>query len=99
MMSIVNAIYTALFPLKGALPSLSIDCSLNQCILENKSHSKMEIKEIMLMKTLQPNGNNRNHVNGTALNYFIEDENNTVLGDFHSSPPSMLHLSLSISRA
>jgi hypothetical protein len=84
-MSIVNAIYTALFPSKGALPSLSTDCSLNQCILENKSHGKMEIKEIVLMKTLHPNGNNRNRVNGTTLNYFIEDENNTVLGDFHSS--------------
>ena len=45
----------------------------------------MAIKEIVLMKTLQLNGNHRNCVNGTTLNYFIEDENNTVLGDFHSS--------------
>ena len=92
IMSVVNAIYTALFPSKGALPSLSTDCSLTQCMLDNKSHSKMEIKEIVLMKTLQPNGNNRNRVNGTTLNYFIEDKNNTTLGDLHSSIWSMLCL-------
>jgi hypothetical protein len=82
-MSIVNAIYTALFPSKGALPSLSTDW-LTQCIL-NITNSKLAIKEIVLMKTLQPNGNNRNRVNGTTLNYFIEDKNNTTLGDLHSS--------------
>jgi len=32
-------------------------------------------------------------MNGTTLNYFIEDENNTVPGDFHSSLYSMLCLS------
>jgi hypothetical protein len=83
-MSIVNAIYTALFPSKGALPSLSTGRSLNQRILENKSHNKMATKEIVLMKTLQQNGNNRNRVDET-LTILLKDKNNTVLGDFHSS--------------
>ena len=37
------------------------------------------------MKTLQQNGNNINRVNGTTLNYLIENKNNTVLGDLHFS--------------
>jgi len=90
--STLNAIYTSLFPSKGALPSLSIDCSLNQCILENKSHSKMAIKEIVLMKTLHQNGNNRNHVDEN-LAILVKDKNHTRPGDFHSSLYSMLHLS------
>jgi hypothetical protein len=48
-------------------PAFSVNRrSLNQCILENKSHSKMAIKEIVLMKTLQQNGNNRNRVDGNS---------------------------------
>ena len=90
MMSIVNAIYTTLFPSKGALPSLSTDW-LTQCIL-NITNSKLAIKEIMLMKTLQQNGNNRNRVDET-LTILLKDKNNTRPGDFHSSPYSMLCLS------
>jgi hypothetical protein len=70
-MSIVNAIYTALFPSKGALPSLSTGRSLTQCILKI-TNSKLAIKEIVLMKTLQPNGNNRNRVNGQLLTILLK---------------------------
>jgi hypothetical protein len=59
-------------------PAFSVNRLFSKSMhIGNKSHSKLEIKEIVLMKTLQPNGNNRNRVNGTTLNYFIEDENNT----------------------
>jgi hypothetical protein len=52
----------------------------------------MAIKEIVLMKTLQQNGNNRNRVDET-LTILLKDKNNTRPGDFHSSLYSMLRLS------
>jgi hypothetical protein len=85
-MSIVNAIYTALFPSKGALPSLSTDY-LTQCIL-NITNSKLAISEIELMEQL--------------LAILLKNENSTSAWRFpffYSSTESMLRLSPPLSRA
>jgi hypothetical protein len=59
---------SALFPAKGALPSLSTGRSLTQCILKMNNLQQKQ------------NGNNRNRITET-LTIFIEDEkDNTTAG-------------------
>jgi hypothetical protein len=76
-------LYTALFPAKGALPSLSTGCSLTQCILKMNNLQQKQ------------NGNNRNRITET-LTIFIEDEkDNTTAGRLSFLYSSTYALSLS----
>jgi len=72
-------LYTALFPAKGALPSLSTDW-LTQCILKMNNLQQKQ------------NGNNRNHITET-LTIFIEyEKDNTTLSHFKSPPRMALYI-------